>query len=86
MHHDLARAMREATELTRARKLMDATRIIQEALSGRGAGGKAASPTPPQDDRTERAFCCLRVPRRERPAEAQRTPIESSSPESWVRG
>ena len=35
MNMDLANAMRAATQLTRAQKLMEATRLIQSALSGR---------------------------------------------------
>src|SRR4029077_14781782 len=35
MNMDLAAAMRAATELTRAQKLMEATRLLQSALSGR---------------------------------------------------
>jgi poly(hydroxyalkanoate) depolymerase family esterase len=36
MNMDFADAMRAATQLTRAQKLMDATRVIQSALLGRG--------------------------------------------------
>src|SRR6478735_8380389 len=44
MKMDFAAAMRAATELTRAQKLMEATRVIQSALLlGRG-------PTEPQDE------------------------------------
>jgi hypothetical protein len=44
MNMDFAAAMRAATELTRAQKLMEATRVIQGALLlGRG-------PTEPQDE------------------------------------
>ena len=44
MTMDFAAAMRAATELTRAQKLMEATRVIQSALLlGRG-------PTEPQDE------------------------------------
>jgi poly(hydroxyalkanoate) depolymerase family esterase len=43
MNMDLANAMRAATQLTRAQKLMEATRLIQSALSGR----EVAPPTPP---------------------------------------
>ena len=44
MNMDFATAMRAATELTRAQKLMEATRVIQSALLlGRG-------PTEPQDE------------------------------------
>src|ERR1700692_2887844 len=39
MNFNLARAMREATELTRARKLAEATRVIQDALAGRRPDG-----------------------------------------------
>ena len=35
MNMDLANAMRAATQLTRAQKLMEATRLLQSALSGR---------------------------------------------------
>jgi poly(hydroxyalkanoate) depolymerase family esterase len=35
MNMDLANAMRAATQLTRAQKLMEATRLVQSALSGR---------------------------------------------------
>jgi hypothetical protein len=35
MNMDLANAMRAATQLTRAKKLLEATRLIQSALSGR---------------------------------------------------
>jgi len=35
MNMDFAHAMRAAMRLTRAQKLMDATRVIQNALSGR---------------------------------------------------
>ena len=37
MKPDFGAAMREAFELTRAQKLMEATRVIQRALTGRGA-------------------------------------------------
>ena len=44
MNMDFADAMRAATKLTRAQKLMEATRVIQSALLlGRG-------PTEPQDE------------------------------------
>jgi hypothetical protein len=44
MNMDFAAAMRAATKLTRAQKLMEATRVIQSALLlGRG-------PTEPQDE------------------------------------
>ena len=35
MNMDLANAMRAATQLTRDQKLMEATRLLQSALSGR---------------------------------------------------
>jgi hypothetical protein len=35
MNMDLANVMRAATQLTRAQKLMEATRLLQSALSGR---------------------------------------------------
>jgi poly(hydroxyalkanoate) depolymerase family esterase len=37
MNANFGTAMRQALELTRAQKLMDATRVIQRALSGRGS-------------------------------------------------
>lgn len=40
---DLANAMRAATQLTRARKLMEATRLLQSALSGREVALATAS-------------------------------------------
>ena len=43
MNMDLANAMRASTQLTRAQKLMEATRLIQSALSGR----EVAPSTPP---------------------------------------
>ena len=42
MNMDLANAMRAATQLTRAQKLMEATRVLQSALSGR-----QVAPSPP---------------------------------------
>ena len=35
MNMDFANAMRAATQLTRDQKLMEATRLLQSALSGR---------------------------------------------------
>jgi poly(hydroxyalkanoate) depolymerase family esterase len=43
MNMDLANAMRAATQLTRAQKLMEATRLLQSALSG----GEVAPSAPP---------------------------------------
>ena len=48
MRLDLAHAMRAAAELTRTRKLMDATKLIQDTLSGGGVG--TISPASPQHD------------------------------------
>ena len=44
MNMDLANAMRAATQLTRANKLIEATRLLQSALSGR----EMAPSAPPQ--------------------------------------
>ena len=41
MNMDLANAMRAATQLTRAQKLMEATRLLQSALSGREVAPKS---------------------------------------------
>jgi poly(hydroxyalkanoate) depolymerase family esterase len=41
MNMDLADAIRAATQLTRAQKLMEATRLLQSALSGREVGPSA---------------------------------------------
>jgi poly(hydroxyalkanoate) depolymerase family esterase len=49
MNMDFANAMRAATQLTRAQKLMEATRLLQRALSGR----EAASSTPPHAQAAE---------------------------------
>ena len=43
MNMDLANAMRAATQLTRARKLMEATRLLQSALSRRDAAPSTRS-------------------------------------------
>ena len=43
MKVNLAAALREATRLTRSQNLAEATRVIQDALSGRGHGSSAAS-------------------------------------------
>jgi poly(hydroxyalkanoate) depolymerase family esterase len=43
MNTDLANAMRAATQLTRARKLMEATRLLQSALSRRDAAPSTRS-------------------------------------------
>jgi poly(hydroxyalkanoate) depolymerase family esterase len=51
MNMDLANAMRAATQLTRARKLMEATRVLQSALSGR-----EVSPSPPSYAQAARAI------------------------------
>jgi poly(hydroxyalkanoate) depolymerase family esterase len=50
MNMDLANAMRAATQLTRAQKLMEATRLLQIALSGR----EVVPPVPPHAQATER--------------------------------
>ncbi|MEX0852763.1 MAG: PHB depolymerase family esterase [Bauldia sp.] len=42
MKVNLAAALREATRLTRSQNLAEATRVIQDALSGRGHGSPAA--------------------------------------------
>lgn len=63
MHFDPARALREATELTRAGKLVDATRSIQEALSRGDKENKAASTPGHQDETVSPPF--LGVPYRE---------------------
>ena len=42
MKPDFGAAMREAFDLTRAQKLMEATRVIQRALTGRGAVARGA--------------------------------------------
>ena len=46
MNMDFADAMRAATNLTRAQKLMEATRVIQSALSG-GEPVPSESPSEP---------------------------------------
>ena len=48
MNMDFDRALREALQLTQAQKLSEATRIIQDALSGRtqDGGPKTAAPAP----------------------------------------
>jgi poly(hydroxyalkanoate) depolymerase family esterase len=46
MNSDFAAAMRQAVQLTRQRNLMEATRVIQRALSGRGRAAPAADPSP----------------------------------------
>src|SRR3989304_7143127 len=43
MKVNLPAALREATRLTRSQNLAEATRVIQDALSGRGYGSSAAS-------------------------------------------
>ena len=48
MNFDFASAMRQAAQLTRQRNLMEATRVIQRALSGRG---RAVSPVDPSPER-----------------------------------
>jgi poly(hydroxyalkanoate) depolymerase family esterase len=50
MQKDFAAAMLRATLLTRGRKLMEATRVIQAALTGRrtATAGKSASPPQPE--------------------------------------
>jgi len=77
MQFDLARAVREATELTRARKLMDATRTIQKALSGGRARDEAASPPPPENDPTETLLLPQRPAKEEPggPAHSDRRPF-----------
>lgn len=42
MNMDLANAMRAATQLTRDQKLMEATRLLQSALSGRAQSAASA--------------------------------------------
>jgi poly(hydroxyalkanoate) depolymerase family esterase len=49
MDFDLARAMREAAELTRASKLAEATRVIQDALAGRSSVGSTLPGTATPD-------------------------------------
>ena len=46
MNFDFAAAMRQAAQLTRQRNLMEATRVIQRALSGRGRAAPPADPSP----------------------------------------
>src|SRR5208337_82139 len=46
MNFDFASAMRQAAQLTRQRNLMEATRVIQRALSGRGRAVSAVDPSP----------------------------------------
>ena len=43
MNMDLANAMRAATQLTRAQKLMEATRLLQSVLSGRDVNASTPS-------------------------------------------
>ena len=86
MNFDFSAAMREAARLTRAQKLMEATRVIQRALAGRGlVSGVDAPPEtarpialPPQASETETAAAV--EPPQQRPpaanARAERATVE----------
>ena len=53
MNMDLANAMRAATQLTRAQKLMEATRLLQSALSGREVAPNASARTGAKVERSK---------------------------------
>ena len=79
MNFDFSAAMREAARLTRAQKLMEATRVIQRALAGRGAvvpdvdaPPESARPiaVPPQASETKAETAAAVEPPQQRPPAA----------------